>query len=100
MKIRYSPRATSDLELIHEYLAKRNPQGAVKVMTAIFAAIEFIRRFPDAAETTRIPDVRGKLVQRYRFKIFYRVLTSEDLIEIVHVRHTSRRPWGEEQDSE
>ena len=30
MRIRYSPRATRDLDAIHEYLAERSPRGAVK----------------------------------------------------------------------
>ena len=49
MRIRYSPRATRDLDAIHEYLAKRSPRGAANVMAAIFTSIEFIRRNPEAA---------------------------------------------------
>ena len=99
MRIRYSPRATRDLEAIHEYLAKRSPGGAVNVMTAIFASIEFIRRHPEAAPAvSNIAGVRGVVVHRYRFKVFYRVVSGEDAIEIVHVRHTSRRPWSGEPD--
>jgi addiction module RelE/StbE family toxin len=99
MRIRYSPRATSDLEAIHEYLSKRSPRGAVNVMRAIFASVEFIRRHPEAAPAvSNIAGVRGVIVNRFRFKVFYRVLSSEDLVEIVHVRHTSRRPWTGEAD--
>jgi plasmid stabilization system protein ParE len=32
-------------------------------------------------------------VKRYPFKVFYRVLDEQDEIEIVHVRHSARRPW-------
>jgi toxin ParE1/3/4 len=96
MIIRYSPRATRDLESIREYLSERSPKGAVNVLTAIYAAVEFIRRHPEATETTRIRGVRAKIVQRYRFKIFYRVVASDNTIEIVHVRHTSRRSWSGE----
>ena len=94
MKIRYSARATRDLAAIHEYLLKRSPTGATNVMAVMYAAIEFIRRYPAAAEMTRIPQVHAKIVRRYRFKIFYRVLAAEDTVEIIHVRHTSRRPWS------
>ena len=93
MNVRYSARATRDLESIHEYFGKRSPRGAVNVLTAIYAAVEFARRHPTAAELTNVPHVRAKIVQRYRFKIFYRLAESDDAIEIVHVRHTSRRPW-------
>ena len=98
MNVRYSPRATRDLESIFEYLTERSPQGAVNVLTAIYAAIEFIRRNPDAAQPTRVAGVRAKVVHRYRFKVFYRVLQSDGAIEIVHVRHTSRRSWPYDRD--
>ena len=91
MNIHYSPRATRDLQSIFEYLTARSPQGAVNVLTAIYAAIEFIRRHPDAAQATRVEGIRARVVQRYRFKVFYRVIQGDDVIEIVHVRHTSRR---------
>jgi toxin ParE1/3/4 len=96
MKVRYSRRAAKDLPSIREYLSERSPRGAARVMVAIYAAVEFIRRNPHAAEMSTIPGVRGKTVQRYRFKIFYRVLEGDDVIEIVHIRHMSRQPWSGE----
>jgi plasmid stabilization system protein ParE len=93
MKVRYSRRATRDLGEIHDYLIERSPRGAAHVMAAIFASIEFIRRHPRAAEMTNIPGVFGKIVRRYRFKVFYRMVEDETVVEIVHIRHTSRRPW-------
>ena len=99
MKLRYSRRATRDLDAIQEYLVDRNPRGAVNVMTAIFASVEFIRRHPEAAPAvSNIAGVRSVVVHRYRFKVFYRVLASDEVVEIVHIRHTSRRPWSGETD--
>jgi toxin ParE1/3/4 len=94
MIVRYSPRATRDLEAIREYLEKHSPRGAFNVLTAIYAAVEFVRRHPAAPQLTNVPEVRAKIVHRYRFKIFYRVVPADNAIEIVHVRHTSRRPWS------
>jgi plasmid stabilization system protein ParE len=73
MIIRYSPRATRDLESIREYLARYTPKGTVSVFTAIYAAIEFVRRHPEAAEVTRIPGVRAKIFSATvsRFSIAY-----------------------------
>jgi len=42
---------------------------------------------------TRVRDIRAMVVRRYRFKIFYRIDAAEDAIDVVHVRHTSRREW-------
>ena len=93
MRIRYSPRAAKDLEEIHDYLIQRSAKGAVNVLTAIYASAEFIRRHSAAAQATDFPGIRAMVVQRYRFKIFYRVLDDEGVMEIVHIRHTSRRSW-------
>lgn len=87
MKVHYSRRAANDLESVREYLYERSPRGAVNVLAAIYLTIEFIRRNPEAAETTTISSIRAKTVRKYRFKIFYRVVSRDDLIEIVHVRH-------------
>jgi len=98
MRIRYSRRATNDLVSIHEYLSDRSPTGSANVMAAIYATIDFVRRNPYASEMTNIADVRGRPVRRYGFKVFYRVFESDDVIEIIHVRHMSRKPWsGREQ---
>ncbi len=95
MRVRYSPRASDDLAEIYQYLSARSPRGATNVMTSIYAAVEFIRRNPRAAEAA-IPGLRGKVVQKYNFKIFYRVIENDDIVEVVHIRHTSRKPWSGE----
>jgi plasmid stabilization system protein ParE len=99
MIIRYSSRATRDLDSIYKYLADRSPRGTVNVMAAIYAAIEFIRRNPEATPAmAHIPGTRAIVVHRYQFKIFYRALSRDGVVEIVHVRHTARRPWTGEAD--
>ena len=101
MKVRYSRRAAHDLDSIRAYLSDRSLRGAASVLAAIYLAIEFIRRNPDAGEKTTIGSVRVKTVRKYRFRIFYRRLEEDETLEIVHVRHTSRRPWtGEDKDAE
>jgi hypothetical protein len=53
-----------DLASIYEYLSERSPRGSANVMVAIYAAIEFIRHNPYAAELTTIRGVRGIYVER------------------------------------
>jgi plasmid stabilization system protein ParE len=66
MRIRYSPRATRDLEAIYEYVVKRSPRGGANVMAAIFASVEFIRRNPKAAPAvSNLADVSAVVVHRY-----------------------------------
>jgi len=92
MSVRYRELALSDLEQISQYLEPRSPTGARRVLGAIFRAIEQIERHPQSAIQTSAPGIRVRIIGRYRYKIFYS-LAQDGAIEIVHVRHTARRPW-------
>ena len=92
MIVRYRRQALADIDEIHSYLRERSPQGAQNVLRAIYAAVQLIAEQPYSSPATDIPDVRVKVLTRYRFKVFYTVV-NDDAVEIIHVRHTSRRPW-------
>ena len=95
MKIRYRARALSDLSDIYQYLEPRSPTGARNVLRAIHAAIGNIGQHPYGAEQTSEPDIRVKILGRYRYKIFYSMIET-DVVEIIHIRHAARRPWAGE----
>jgi toxin ParE1/3/4 len=91
MKIRYTPTAFADREPILDYLRERSAGGARNVAASIREAIAQFKEHPESGyRTDDHPDVRAKFVVRYPYKIFYRV---RDEIEILHIRHTSRRAW-------
>jgi plasmid stabilization system protein ParE len=92
MRLRYRAQALADIDAIHQYLEERSPSGARSVLRAIYASIQLIAERPLSYQRTDDPDIRVHVVQRYRYKIFYSV--SGDVVEIIHVRHTSRRPWA------
>jgi toxin ParE1/3/4 len=92
MRIRFSPQAFADRERIFEYLADRSPTGARNVLASIRAAAAQLADQPYSGYLTDDADVRVKFVVRYPYKIFYRV--RDDVVEIVHIRHTSRHPWS------
>ena len=91
MKVRYRERAFADLQEIHRFLELRSPIGARNVLQAIRDAADEIARTPHGSRQTSDPDIRVKVLGRYKYKIFYGV--SGDTIEIVHIRHAVRRPW-------
>jgi addiction module RelE/StbE family toxin len=91
MRIRLTPQAKSDLELIYQYFFKRSQSGASKVLAAIHDALNLLAEHPHAAQATEHQDIRAAVVRRYPYRIFYTITT--DAIEILHIRHTSRRPW-------
>jgi addiction module RelE/StbE family toxin len=91
MRVRYTPAAFSDREQIFEYLRERSPGGAKNVAAGIRYAVEQLKEHPHSGYQTDHPDVRVIFVARYPYKIFYRV---RDAVEILHIRHTSRRAWN------
>jgi toxin ParE1/3/4 len=91
MRLRFSPRARSDIEQIFQYLDERSPSGARNVLQHIYIALRFIAEQPDASERTDNPNVRVKIVTRYRYKIFYTV--GQGTVDVLHIRHAARRYW-------
>lgn len=95
MNVVYSRRAIADLEHIASYYtAVADPAIAQAVENRIQLVIERISRVPESAQVVlQRPNVRVVPLIRYPYKIFYRL--SAERIEILHIRHTSRRPWTE-----
>ena len=91
MIVYYRPEALADIDEIYSYLHERSPIGAENVRRAIYASVELIGKHPLAAPATSRPEIRAKVVTRYRYKIFYSI--AEDGVDILHIRHTSRAPW-------
>jgi plasmid stabilization system protein ParE len=91
MRLRYRAQALADIDAIHRYLEERSPSGARSVLRAIYASVQLIAEHPLSYQRTDDLAIRVHVVQRYRYKIFYSV--AGDAVEIIHVRHTSRRPW-------
>jgi toxin ParE1/3/4 len=92
MRLVYSRRATADLaEIAAYYSSNASPKVAQSIERRFKEVIERIRRAPDSApRVSQRSNVRVASVVRYPFRIFYRV--RDDTIDILHVRHTSRRP--------
>jgi plasmid stabilization system protein ParE len=92
MKLVYSRRALADLdEIASYYAANASPAVAQSIERRFVAVVERIYRAPEAApRVSQRSRVRMVAVVRYPFRIFYRV--RGDTIDILHIRHTSRRP--------
>jgi len=92
MKLVYSQRAVADLNEIAEYYATRaSPTISQSIQHRFVDTIDRICRAPESApRIAQRSDVRAVTVVRYPFRIFYRV--RDDTVDILHIRHTSRRP--------
>lgn len=92
MKLVYSRRALADLDQIKTYyVANASPAIAEAIGRRLENVVDRVCRVPEAApRVSQRSRVRVVAVVRYPFRIFYRV--RDDAIDILHIRHTSRRP--------
>jgi plasmid stabilization system protein ParE len=96
MKVRYTLRAQADLDAIFTYLDQRSPAAALSVKQLLERRIRSLAEFPFAAPRTDESGVRELTIMRYPYKVYYQ--TTDGEVHILHIRHTSRRPWGSEDD--
>jgi plasmid stabilization system protein ParE len=65
------------------------------VAARIQEVVARLARLPESGRpVTDRPGIRVAPLLRYRYNIFYAV--TGDSIRILHIRHTSRRPWTAE----
>jgi plasmid stabilization system protein ParE len=95
MKLVYSRRALADIdEIATYYSASASPAIAQSIERRLGDVIDRICRVPEAApRVSQRSRIRVVAVVRYPFRIFYRV--RDDTVDILHIRHTSRRPLVE-----
>ena len=95
MKVEYSNRATADLRKASAESLSFGDAVAVALEARIRRIVARIAEHPESAQQViGRPGIHVVPLIRYPYKIFYRVL--EDRVRILHIRHTSRRPWTED----
>jgi plasmid stabilization system protein ParE len=93
MTVEYSKRAIADLRQIAAYHARSSSAViAARIAARIQEVVARIAELPlSGRPVAQRPGVRVVLLADYRYKIFYRM--AGDTIRIIHIRHTSRRPY-------
>ena len=93
MKAEYSQRALTDLrDIAAYYAASDNPTVGEAVAARIQEVVARLELAPRSGRP--VPEREGVRVApllRYSYNIFYAVIG--ETVRIVHIRHTSRRPW-------
>lgn len=88
MRVRYTPRARTDLKEIDAYLRQRSPQGARNVRLRVRDVVCDLGDMPGTGRETDFPGVRVTPLVRFPYKIYYRIVGNE--VHILHVRHGAR----------
>ena len=92
MKVKWNPRALSQLEAIHTYIADHIPGAAIKVIERIRATAMLLGDAPFIGQRTDSQDVRSIPANPYPYRLFYRIVVSRREVRILRVRHARRRP--------
>lgn len=88
-KIIFSPQAIEDLESTVRFIAKDNPEAAVRVGNALIDRVAILENFPlIGSPYPKRPGVR-KLVSR-PYIIFYRRRLEENCLDILRYWHGAR----------
>lgn len=88
MRLRYAPRARSDIADIYDYISKHNPRAATAIIRAIRATANLLARYPGLGRDTDIAGIRVLTVARYPYLVYHTAVGDE--LTVVHVRHGSR----------
>ena len=93
-RIRITPRASSDLELIFEYIRRDSPDHAADLMKTLIDAIDKLNIFPHRYNVPRTGYVRGRQIRSMPvppYLVRYRIDERRKAVHIIRVRHGARR---------
>ena len=91
MKLRFTPRATSDLIVIADYIRARNPAASLAVRDAILASLQTLALYPEMGRRQDVEGVRKIVTRRYGYLVYYAVDHANDEIAILSIQHPARR---------
>ncbi len=91
MKLRYTQRATRDLEEIAEYLRTRNPSAALAVRDGILRSLRNLTLFPVIGRPQDVEGVRKLVTPKHRYLVYYMIDEGADEIVILTIQHPARR---------
>ena len=97
MKLRFTPRAISDLEGIADSLVPKSPQGAARVRAAILKCLQNVVAFPRIGRKQTVENVRKIGVRKYPYLIFYAIDVKAGEIAVLAIRHAARERDFEDQ---
>src|SRR2546423_13156281 len=93
-RIIITPRASSDLEEIHQYITQDSEQNAAAFIAKLIAAIDGLEQFPHRYRIYTGQKKPSEAVRRmpvWPYLIYYRVQESQYAVDIITIRHGARR---------
>ncbi len=91
MRLRFTPRATSDLIAIADYVRARNPGASLAVRDAILSSLQTLALYPEIGRRQTVEGVRKIVTRRYGYLVYYAVDHANDEIAVLTIQHPARR---------
>jgi len=92
LRIRWTERATRDLDAIEAYIETDDPAAAVRVILRILGAVEHLADHPHLGHPGRVEGTRELVIAQLPYIVPYRV--RGNVLEILRVLHAAMR-WPE-----
>jgi toxin ParE1/3/4 len=89
MKVKWLRQALRNIEKIHEYISRDNPEAAQELVRKIQMASERLVEFPQMGRVGRVVDTRELVIPQTPYLVIYRL--HGDAVEILRVLHGARR---------
>jgi plasmid stabilization system protein ParE len=94
-RLLYTQRALNDVAEIIGHIAEDDADAASRFGNSLLGHVDLLARFPHMGSIVRRrPQIR-KLVHS-PFLVYYRLDDNKRVIEVVHLRHGTRKPPGSE----
>lgn len=90
MKLRFTPRATQDLQAIADYIRERNPRASLRVRAAILDSLQSLTQFPEAGRRQKQGGVRKIVTRKYSYIVYYTLAQAIDEIVVLTIQHPAR----------
>jgi toxin ParE1/3/4 len=93
-RVRTLPEASQDLTEIFKYIKEDSPDNAAAMIGRLFDAIDSLNHFPNRHRVHRSFKDPARVVRAMPvppYIIYYRVIESDQLVEVMTVRHGARR---------
>lgn len=95
-RIKIMPRAERDLAALYQQINAERSAAAVKWYSSLKAAILSLEKSPNRCPMTpEISELRHLLYghKPYIYRVIYRVLEKQKVVEVLHVRHGARNEF-------
>ena len=90
MKLRFTSRATEDLQAIARYTREHDPHASLRVRAAILNSLQNLVLFPEAGRRQKQEGVRKIVTRKYSYIVYYALAQVTDEIVILTIRHSAK----------